>query len=105
LTPDLSFPCTPCASTPAQKRASAARISAQFGQNLKDFYGGRVQEVLQHPRYRLHIATSRGCRLLAREHGLRAAPVAPQPIPTIPPLLFLVSFRRRRSTLIVPVRR
>jgi hypothetical protein len=30
-----------------------------------------VQEVLQHPRYRLHIVTSRGRHLLGREHGLR----------------------------------
>ena len=56
---------------PGQNRPSAARVSEQFGQNLKDFYGGRVQEVLQHPRYRLHIVTSRGRHLLAREHGLR----------------------------------
>ena len=56
---------------PGQKRPSAARVSEQFGQSLKDFYGGRVQEVLQHPRYRLHIVTSRGRHLLGREHGLR----------------------------------
>jgi hypothetical protein len=42
-----------------------------FGQSLATFYGGRVQEVLQHPRYRLHIVTSRGRHLLGREHGLR----------------------------------
>jgi hypothetical protein len=35
----------------------------------------------------------------------RAASVALQPIRTIPPLLFLVTFRSRRSTLTVPVRR
>ena len=55
----------------SQKRPSAARVSEQFGQSLKDFYGGRVQEVLQHPRYRLHIVTSRGRHLLGREHALR----------------------------------
>ncbi len=56
---------------PGQKRPSAQVVSEQFGQSLKDFYGGRVQEVLQHPRYRLHIVTSRGRHLLGREHGLR----------------------------------
>ncbi|WP_395055426.1 phospholipase [Polaromonas sp.] len=56
---------------PGQKRPSAHRVSEQFGQSLATFYGGRVQEVLQHPRYRLHIVTSRGRHLLGREHGLR----------------------------------
>jgi len=56
---------------PGQKRPSAAFISETFGANLQAFYGGRVEEVLNHPRYRLHIVTSRGRQLLAREHGLR----------------------------------
>jgi len=56
---------------PGQKRPSAHLVSEQFGQSLEVFYGGRIQEVLQHPRYRLHIVTSRGRHLLGREHGLR----------------------------------
>jgi hypothetical protein len=56
---------------PGQKRPSAQLVSEQFGENLKSFYGGRVQEVLRHPRFRLHIVTSRGRHLLAREHKLR----------------------------------
>ncbi|MDW5444404.1 phospholipase [Polaromonas sp. SM01] len=56
---------------PGQSRPSAQVVSEQFGQSLKDFYGGRVQEVLQHPRYRLHVVTSRGRHLLGREHKLR----------------------------------
>ena len=56
---------------PGRKRPSARLVSEQFGQSLATFYGGRVQEVLQHPRYRLHIVTSRGRHLLGREHGLR----------------------------------
>ncbi|MDI1268315.1 MAG: phospholipase [Polaromonas sp.] len=56
---------------PGQKRPSAQQVSEQFGQSLKDFYGGRVLQVLQHPRYRLHIVTSRGRHLLGREHRLR----------------------------------
>ncbi len=56
---------------PGQKRPSAAFVSETFGKNLQAFYGGRVHEVLNHPRYRLHILTSRGRHLLGREHGLR----------------------------------
>ena len=54
-----------------QKRPSAQFVSEEFGKNLKAFYGGRVHEVLQHPRYRLHVVTSRGRHLLAREQALR----------------------------------
>ncbi len=53
---------------PGQKRPTADFVSEQFGQSLKNFYGGRVHEVLQHPRYRLHIVTSRGRHVLGREH-------------------------------------
>lgn len=56
---------------PGQKRITADQVSEAFGNNLRAFYGGRVAEVLQHPRYRLHIVTSRGRHLLGREHGLR----------------------------------
>jgi len=56
---------------PGQKRPSAAQVSEVFGRNLQAFYGGRVDEVLNHPRYRLHIVTSRGRHLLRTEHGLR----------------------------------
>ncbi len=56
---------------PGQKRPSAAMVSELFGQNLQAFYGDRVAEVLQHPRYRLHIVTSRGRHILHTEHGLR----------------------------------
>lgn len=56
---------------PGQKRPPPELVSERFGQSLQDFYGGRIQEVLSHPRYRLHIVTSRGRHLLGREHGLR----------------------------------
>lgn len=56
---------------PGQKRPSAAMVSELFGKNLQAFYGGRVGEVLQHPRYRLHIVTSRGRHILNTEHKLR----------------------------------
>jgi hypothetical protein len=56
---------------PGQKRPTAEFVSEEFGRNLKAFYGGRVHEVLNHPRYKLHIVTSRGRHLLNTEHGLR----------------------------------
>ncbi len=55
---------------PGQKRLTADFVSEKFGKSLTDFYGGRVREVLDHPRYRLHIVTSRGRHLLGREHKL-----------------------------------
>mgnify|MGYP003402330702 FL=1 len=57
-----------------RKRPAAAHVSQRFAQTLASFYEGRVHEVLQHPRYRLHIVTSRGRRLLGREHRV-ATPV------------------------------
>lgn len=56
---------------PGQKLPPARLVSEEFARNLRLFYGGRVPEVLQHPRYRLHIVTSRGRHVLGREHGLR----------------------------------
>ena len=54
-----------------QKRPTASQISQRFGENLQLFYGGRVEEALHHPRYRLHIVTSRGRLLLRHEGHLR----------------------------------
>ncbi len=51
-----------------QMRVSAQQVSDEFGKNLHAFYGGRIAEVLSHPRYQLHIMTSHGQRLLRREH-------------------------------------
>jgi hypothetical protein len=56
---------------PGQKRPTAAMVSEQFGRNLKAFYSGHVGAVLAHPRYRLHIVTSRGRHVLNTEHGVR----------------------------------
>lgn len=56
---------------PGEKRPAAALVSEQFGRSLEDFYGGRVDQVLKHPRYRLHILTSRGRHILGREHQWR----------------------------------
>ncbi|MDD5031364.1 MAG: phospholipase, partial [Rhodoferax sp.] len=58
---------------PGETRPAAQRVSALFGANLQAFYGGRVPQVLQHPRYRLHVLTSHGRGLLAREQPWRTA--------------------------------
>ena len=55
---------------PGRNFPKPQEISAKFGESLSQFYGGRVSEVLHHPRYRLHIVTSRGRHLLGREHKL-----------------------------------
>ncbi len=52
---------------PGQKRPSAAIVSAVFGANLRAFYANRVTQVINHPRFRLHILTAHGRGLLARE--------------------------------------
>ncbi|TWO68102.1 phospholipase [Caenimonas sedimenti] len=55
---------------PGRKTPTADHISERFAHNLQLFYGGRVGEVLAHPRFRLHIVTSRGRHVLGREHRL-----------------------------------
>ena len=56
---------------PGQKRPTPEMVSELFGRSLLAFYGPRAAQVLAHPRYRLHVVTSRGRHLLGREHGLR----------------------------------
>jgi hypothetical protein len=51
-----------------QKRPTAQQVSEEFGHTIEAFYQGRVNEVLSHPRYRLHLVTSRGKHVLHREH-------------------------------------
>ena len=53
---------------PGEKFPSADTVSEDFGRNLVSFYAGKVVDVLNHPRYRLHIVTSRGRHILGREH-------------------------------------
>jgi hypothetical protein len=54
-----------------QKRPGAAQVSREFGQSLQAFYGGRIAEIIDHPRYRLHVVTSLGRHVLARESRWR----------------------------------
>lgn len=53
---------------PGRKRPTADQVSREFGRSLSLFYGGRIEELLSHPRYQLHVMTSRGIGLLTREH-------------------------------------
>jgi len=55
---------------PGHKRVTARQVSDAFGHSLQAFYGGRIDQTLNHPRYRLHIVTSRGQHVLHREHPL-----------------------------------
>ncbi len=59
---------------PGRNYPKPSEISAKFGENLNQFYGDRVGEVLTNPRYKLHIVTSRGRHMLGREHKL-ATPI------------------------------
>lgn len=56
---------------PGRKRPTAHHVSERFGQSLQAFYGGRIEEVLNHPRYRLHVVTSRGRHILGRDSPWR----------------------------------
>ena len=55
---------------PGRRTPTAAHVSQRFGEGLAAFYGGRIREVLEHPRFRLHIVTARGRHLLRREHRI-----------------------------------
>jgi hypothetical protein len=54
---------------PGQKRLSPQQVSEAFRHSLQAFYEGHMAEVLNHPRYRLHVMTSHGRHLLHREHA------------------------------------
>jgi hypothetical protein len=55
---------------PGRNYPRPAEISAKFGESLLQFYGGKVGQVLHHPRFKLHIITSRGRHVLRTEHKL-----------------------------------
>jgi hypothetical protein len=57
---------------PSAKAPTRDHISERFAQGIHAMFGGRVDEVLNHPRYRLHIVTSRGRHLLLRDTRTRA---------------------------------
>ncbi|MFG6415466.1 patatin-like phospholipase family protein [Roseateles sp. DC23W] len=60
---------------PGEKRPRPEGVSRRFGEILAQIFEGREADVLAHPRFRLHVVTSRGQHkglgLLAREGRLR----------------------------------
>jgi hypothetical protein len=56
---------------PGESRPPASRVSALFAQTLYDFYDGHTSEILNHPRFLLHIFTAHGRHILAREQAWR----------------------------------
>jgi hypothetical protein len=53
------------------KSPKPRHVSELFEAKLVERFGGREREVLSHPRFRLHVFTSRGVRALARDGRVR----------------------------------
>ena len=53
------------------KAPKPGHVTELFDAKLRERFGGRELEVLSHPRYRLHVFTSRGVRALARDGRVR----------------------------------
>jgi len=53
------------------KAPKPSHVSELFEAKLRERFGGREHEVLSHPRFRLHVFTSRGVRALARDGRVR----------------------------------
>lgn len=58
---------------PGRKMPTAARITAGFKDTLKGFFGENLGDMLHHPRYQLHVLTSRGRQVLRRGSPSRTA--------------------------------
>jgi len=50
---------------------TAATVSRAFGEKIEQRLGQRAAELLSHPRFRLHVFTSRGRHVLARQGRVR----------------------------------
>lgn len=58
---------------PGRKLPPPSQVSATFAANLRTMFEGQVPAILNHPRYKLHVLTSRGRHVLAREGRMRTA--------------------------------
>jgi hypothetical protein len=56
---------------PGRTMPTAEQVTRSFDASLRGFFDGQVDRLLAHPRWRLHIVTTRGRHLLAREGRLR----------------------------------
>jgi hypothetical protein len=55
-----------------RKAPTKEHISERFAEGIHAMFGRRENEVLNHPRYRLHVLTSRGRHLLRRDTRMRS---------------------------------
>lgn len=56
-----------------RRMPSAARITAGFIDTLTDFFGQDIDALIAHPRWRVHVLTSRGRQILRRNSPARTA--------------------------------
>jgi hypothetical protein len=52
---------------PGKRMPSSSSVSAAFANSLHQFYDGHVAQLLAHPRYKLHVITSRGQHILHKQ--------------------------------------
>lgn len=57
---------------PGRKTPTKEHVSERFAEGIHGMFGERELEVLNHPRYRLHVLTSRGRHLLRRDTRVRS---------------------------------
>jgi hypothetical protein len=57
---------------PGKKRPTKKHISERFSVGIEKMFSHRVADVLDHTRFRLHVVTSRGRGVLARDGRIRA---------------------------------
>ncbi len=60
---------------PGKSRPTPEHISQRFGEGLRSFYDGQVGAVLEHPRFHLHVVTSRGRHALLQREGRWRTPL------------------------------
>lgn len=58
---------------PGKRMPSPQRVSEGFGLALEGLFGPHIQTLLDHPRYRLHVLTSRGRQILRRPGRVQTA--------------------------------
>ncbi len=57
---------------PGRKAPTKEHVSERFAEGIHAMFGNRENEVLNHPRYQLHVLTSRGRHLLRRDTRVRS---------------------------------
>ncbi|MCC7067128.1 MAG: phospholipase [Burkholderiales bacterium] len=57
---------------PGRRMPTREHVSERFAEGIRAMFGARVDEVLTHPRYRLHVLTSRGRHVLRHDGRVRA---------------------------------